>query len=492
MILLALLLIPFLTGALLLVARPHAQSRAIAMIASLVCLVIVLVQWWNYPGGELVLLDRDWIPDWGLRLKMGYDGIGLLMLVLTSLIFPFIIAAGAKEEQAEGSGAEGNRPALVNALLLFTQTFLFGVFLSQNAFLFYIFYELSLVPLFLYLLFWGGENRRAITMRFFIYTLFGGLALLFGIAYCVVQEPAHSADFSALHAMHLPVYVQHWLFWALFLAFAVKLPIFPFHSWQPDTYAMAPLQGTMVLGGVLLKMGLFGILRFVFPIVPEGVEFWRSAVIWMSIIGALYAAWIAFRQTDLKRLVAYSSLSHVGLLCAGLFAQNTYGVSGSLYQAFAHAVLVVSLLYIVGAVQRRTGTLDLGAMGGLKHATPKLAALFFLVMINAVALPLTQSFVGEWLMFNGLWQVQNGAWMAVAAVCTIILGAVYMLYAYQRVMLGPVNARLSTATDADIADHLFLVPLIAITLVLGFYPAPILHLLEGSVQQLLTNLTALN
>ncbi len=490
MILLALLLIPFFTGALLLVARPHGQSRAIAMVASLVCTVIVLVQWWNYPGGELTFLDRDWIPDWGLRLKMGYDGIGLLMLVLTSVMFPFIIAAGAKEES--------DRPALVNALLLFTQTFLFGVFLSQNAFLFYVFYELSLVPLFLYLLFWSptlgssGDRRavnvRAITMRFFIYTLFGGLALLFGIAYCVVQEPTHSADFSALHALHLPVDVQHWLFWALFLAFAVKLPIFPFHSWQPDTYTMAPLQGTMVLGGVLLKMGLFGVLRFVFPIVPEGVDFWRSTVIWLSIIGALYAAWIAFRQTDLKRLVAYSSLSHVGMLCAGLFAQNTYGVSGSLYQAFAHAVLVVSMLYIVGAVQRRTGTLDLGAMGGLKHAAPKLAALFFLVMINAVALPLTQSFVGEWLMFNGLWQVQNGAWMALAAVCTIILGAVYMLYAYQRVMLGPVNARLSTAADADTTDHLFLVPLIAISLVLGFYPAPILHLIKGSVQALLSSL----
>jgi NADH-quinone oxidoreductase subunit M len=198
MILLALLLIPFLTGALLLVARPHGQARAIAMIASLVCTVIVLVQWWNYPGGELTFLDRDWIPDWGLRLKMGYDGIGLLMLVLTSVMFPFIIAAGAKEEQ--------DRPALVNALLLFTQTFLFGVFLSQNAFLFYIFYELSLVPLFLYLLFWSptqgssGDRRavnvRAITMRFFTYTLFGGLALLFGIAYCVVQEPSHSTGCS--------------------------------------------------------------------------------------------------------------------------------------------------------------------------------------------------------------------------------------------------------------------------------------------------------
>ncbi|MBK9759991.1 MAG: NADH-quinone oxidoreductase subunit M [Flavobacteriales bacterium] len=478
MILIALLLIPFLTGTLLLVARP-AHSLVIALISAIACAVIV-VGLWLMPGSEVVTLEHSWIPQWGLNFKLGYDGIGLLMLLLTAVIFPFIIAAGAKETY--------ENPAVVNALLLFTQSALFGVFMSQNAFLFYIFYELSLLPLFFLLLFWGGANRRAITMRFFIYTLFGGLALLFGIAYCVVQEPSHSADFTALHALHLPYDVQVWLFWALFLAFAVKLPIFPFHSWQPDTYTMAPLQGTMTLGGVLLKMGLFGILRFVFPIVPEGVEFWRSTVIWMSIIGALYAGWIAFRQTDLKRLVAYSSLSHVGILCAGLFAWNTYGISGSLYQAFAHAVLVVSMLYIVGAVQRRAGTTDLSKMGGMKLQTPRLAALFFLVLINAVALPLTQSFVGEWLMFNGLWQLENGGWMALAAVLTIILGAVYMLYAFQRVMLGPEPRNESGVRllDADRDDHLFLVPLIAITLVLGFYPAPILHLLEAPVQQLLS------
>ena len=475
MILIALLLIPFLTGTVLLMARP-AHPRVIAMISAISCAVIVLALW-LMPGAEVAAFEHSWIPQWGLNFKLGYDGIGLLMLLLTAVIFPFIIAAGAKETY--------ENPALVNALLLFTQSFLFGVFMSQNALLFYIFYELSLLPLFFLLLFWGGVNRRAITMRFFIYTLFGGLALLFGIAYCVVQEPSHSADFTALHALRLPVDAQVWLFWALFLAFAVKLPIFPFHSWQPDTYTMAPLQGTMTLGGVLLKMGLFGILRFVFPIVPEGVEFWRSTVIWMSIIGALYAAWIAFRQTDLKRLVAYSSLSHVGILCAGLFAWNTYGISGSLYQAFAHAVLVVSMLYIVGAVQRRTGTTDLSKMGGMKLQTPRLAALFFLVLINAVALPLTQSFVGEWLMFNGLWQLENGGWMALAALCTIILGAVYMLYAFQRVMLGPENKSLH-AVDADNTDHMFLIPLIAISLVLGFYPAPILQLLEAPVQQLLS------
>ena len=487
MLLIALLLVPFLAAALLLVARPDDAARSIALLSSFITAALSIVLWVRYPGSSVTLLDLAWMPDWGLRFTVGYDGSGLLFLLLTAVIFPFIIGAGRRE------GAD--RPALVNALLLFTQSALFGVFMAQNAFLFYIFYELSLVPLFFLLLFWGSAvpgrlgSAKAVTMRFFIYTLLGGLALLFAIAYCVVQEPSHSADFNALHALRLPGDVQIWLFWALFLAFAVKLPIFPFHSWQPDTYTSAPLQGTMVLGGVLLKMGLFGILRFVLPIVPEGVEFWRSTVIWMALIGALYAGIIAFRQRDLKRLVAYSSLSHVGLLCAGLFAQNTYGISGSLYQAFAHAVLVVCMLYLVGAIQRRTGTTDLEAMGGLKHRAPRLAALFFLVMLNAVALPLTQSFVGEWLMFNGLWQ--RDGWMAFAAVTTIILGAVYMLYAYQRVMLGPENAKLPQAGDADQHDHLVLVPLIAVSLVLGVFPAPVLNLLDGSVQQMLSTFTAL-
>lgn len=478
--LLALILLPLFAATVLVALRPDRSARGIAMVSTLVCALLVIMEWLKFtPGSTVIAHQHDWLPSLGLRINFGYDGTGLLFLALTALVFPFIIGAGFKQPD--------DRPALFNALLLFTQSALFGVFSSQNAVLFYIFYELSLIPLFLLLLFWGGEGRRRVTMRFFIYTLLGGLALLFGIAYCVVQEPTHNGDFAALHALRLMPQDQTWLFWMLFLAFAIKLPIFPFHSWQPDTYATAPLQGTMTLAGVLLKMGLFGILRFVMPIVPEGVAFWRDTVIWLAIIGAIYAGWIAFRQSDLKRLVAYSSLSHVGLLCAGLFAWNSYGVSGALYQAFAHAVLVVGLLYIVGAVQQRTGTLDLGAMGGLKLQAPRLAALFFLVMINAVALPLTQSFVGEWLLFNGLWQ--RDGWMAFAAVTTIILGAVYMLFAYQRVMLGPENSALSIA-DADNKDHFFLVPLIAVSLVFGFYPAPILDLVDAPVQQLIVSLAA--
>ncbi|MBK7384056.1 MAG: NADH-quinone oxidoreductase subunit M [Flavobacteriales bacterium] len=472
-----LLLIPFLAATLLVVLRPTKHARSVALISSLATLVVVLMAWATYAGSPVVLADHDWVPAWGLRFVMGYDGVGLLMLILTAVVFPFII--GTKY------GEKLQHPSLVNALLLYTQTFLLGVFMAQNALLFYIFYELTLIPVFFLLLYWGGERRRAITIRFFIYTLLGGLSLLFGIIYCMSQGPTMNSDFSALAALNLPIGVQHWLFWVLFLAFAIKLPIFPFHSWQPDTYTMAPMQGTMVLAAVMLKMGLYGVIKLVFPIVPDGVAFWRETVIALSLIGAVYGGIIAFRQWDLKRLIAYSSLSHVGLICAGLFAWNSYGITGSLYQAFAHSILVLCTLYLCSALKERVGSSEMGAMGGLKVRTPRLAALFLLVLLNAVALPLTQSFIGEWLMFLGLWQVHS--WLAVVAVSTIVLGAIYMLYAYQRVMLGPDKWQLEMP-DASNRDHLFLVTLIAITLILGVYPAPILDLVDPSVQLLLSSL----
>lgn len=471
-----LLLIPFISALLLMVLRP-VQARAIALVSTLASLAVVLFAWLSYTGGTVIHYDLNWVNAWGLRFVVGYDGVGLLMLILTAVVFPFIVGAGY--------GQQHDRPATFNALLLFTQTFLFGVFLAQNALLFYINYELTLIPVFFLLLYWGGEDRRKITVRFFIYTLLGGLALLFGLVYLLIQSGGNG-DFVALNGLALPASTQVWLFWALFLAFAIKLPIFPFHSWQPETYYMAPLQGTMVLGAVMLKMGLYGVYKLVFPLVPSGVEYWQTTVIVLALIGALYGGIIAFRQSDFKRLVAFSSLSHVGLLCAGLFAWNAYGISGSLYQAFAHAILVVGMLYLVGAMQERMGSTDMSAMGGLKSSMPRLAALFLLVLVNAVALPLTQSFVGEWLMFAGLWQV--GGWLTFFAVSTIILGAIYMLYAYQRVMLGPDRPGLNVQ-DASVRDHLYLVPLIVVTLILGVYPSPILDLVDAPVLQLLSSLS---
>jgi NADH-quinone oxidoreductase subunit M len=481
MALLALLLIPLLTAMVLLVATPTRYARGIALFSSLVSLALTLWLWSNYQGIPVQALDVEWATAWGLRFTLGYDGVGLLMLLLTALVYPFIIGAGYGERL--------QHPSMINALLLFTQSFVMGVFTAQNLLLFYIFYELALLPVFFLLLYWGGERRRAITVRFFMYTLLGGLSLLFGAVYCLVQVEGFNGDLSALATLDLPYDTQVWLFWVLFLAFAIKLPIFPFHGWQPDTYTTAPVQGTMVLSAVMLKMGLYGTMRIVFPAVPLGVEHWRDTVIVLSLVGAIYAAIIAFRQSDLRRLIAYSSLSHVGVLCAGLFTCNRLGMTGSLYQAFAHAVLAIGMLYISGALKERVGSSEMAAMGGLKARVPRLAVLFMLVLVNAIGLPFTQSFVGEWLMFAGLWQVN--AWLSLAAVSTIVLGAIYMLYAYQRVMLGTDKWAIEM-NDVSLRDHLVLVPLVTLTFVLGVHPRPILDLVEGPVQVLLTSFPTLN
>lgn len=475
---LAIILLPLLAGLVLMVARPHVQARSIALLTSLLCLGLAIAMYAGYDrnSGMLIAYAHDWVPAWGMRIVFGFDGISLLMVLLTAIVFPFIVGAGWKQQLSN--------PSLVNALILFTQSSLFGVFLAQNAFLFYVFYELALVPVFFLLIYWGGERRRAITLKFFIYTVLGGLTLLFGLVYSYLQLPEpRSADISALQAVTIAPDVQRWLFWVLFIAFAIKMPMFPFHSWQPDTYTMAPLQGTMILGGVMLKMGLYGVVRFVLPIVPDGVAHWRDVVIALSLVGCLYAGWIAFRQRDLKRLVAWSSLSHVGLMCAALFVGNTAGITGSLYQTLAHAIIVVALLYLVGGLKERIGTTELAAMGGLKVKAPRLAALFLLVMLGSIALPLTQGFVGEWLMFNGLLEVSP--WWTFLGVISIVLGAIYMLYAYQRSMLGEDRWKMEIA-DADGIDHWVLVPLIAATFIIGVYPQPVLDLLDAPVQQLLT------
>ncbi len=481
MVLLALILIPFLAATWLLALRPAATTaRGLALTSTLASLALVFWLWYSWNGSMVIGISHDWVPAFGMRFVLGYGGISLLMLVLTGLLFPFIIGTGYKQPV-------GN-PAMVNALLLFSQAALFGVFLAQNAFLFYIFFELSLIPIFFLLLFWGGEHKRAITIRFFLYTLAGGLALLFSIAYCTLQTPLpHSADFTALAELHLPLSTQVWLFWTLFLAFAIKMPIFPFHSWQPETYVMAPTQGTMVLSAVMGKMGLYGIVVFLFAIVPQGVAHWQGWVIGLSLFGALYAAVIAFRQADFKRLTAYSSMSHFGLMCAALFTLNAYGISGTMYQALAHGVLMVCLFYIVGMMQLRVGSNELADMGGMKTKMPRFALLFMFVVGNAIALPLTQSFVGEWLMYNGLWQLDH--WTAFAGVMLIVLGAIYMLYVYQRVLLGP--DRTIDVADADGEEHFFLVPLIAIFMFIGVFPNVILHLVDGPVQLLLNSLTSL-
>ena len=469
MILLIILLIPFITGLLLLLVRNASTVKSVALVAALANLLITLSLFSVVSASSYSV---DWIDFLGTKFALGYDGISLIMLLLTNLLFPFIILAGFKREQQQTS--------VLYALILFTQSALIGVFLAQNAFLFYVFWELALIPVYFILLLWGGEGRRAITFKFFIYTLTGSLFLLFGIIYLYHLTPgAHTTDFSAFNQLKIPVQSQIWLFWILFVAFAIKMPLFPFHTWQPSTYTMAPTQGVMILAGVMTKMGVYGALRFLFPVIPQGVLYWQNTVIVLSLIGVIYASVIAFRQTNLKKLVAFSSMAHISLMVAAMFVLNYYALQGLLIQALSHGIIIVALFYLVSLLEERTGTLDMQQMGGMKLKAPNMAILLLLVVLGSIALPLTAGFVGEFLMITGLFE--QSVWFAVFGGMTMILGAIYMLYAYQRVMLGDLKAGFEKVTDVRALDYLILVPLILLIFGIGIYPQPIFNIVEASV-----------
>jgi NADH-quinone oxidoreductase subunit M len=472
MILLLLLLIPLVTGLCLLPVKNAKTVRTIALVASIANFLITLFLVFGTSTESYSLL---WINSMGITFSLSYDGISLIMILLTNLLFPFIILAGFNRNQ--------NQVSLLYFLILFTQLALNGVFLAQNGFLFYIFWELALIPVYFILLLWGGEERRTITLKFFIYTLTGSLFLLFGIIFLYQLTPGiHTTDFAVFNQLVIPEHTQIWLFWILFIAFAIKMPIFPFHTWQPKTYTMASTQGVMILAGVMTKMGIYGALRFLFPIVPAGVLFWQNTVIILCLIGVIYASTIAFRQKNLKKLIAFSSMAHISLMAAALFAVNFYASQGLIFQVITHGVIVVALFYLVAIVEDRTSTLELSKMGGLKLLTPNLSILMLIVFLGSIALPLTGGFVGEFLMIIGLFHVS--IWFAIFGGAAMILSAIYMLYAYQRIMLGDKNSAFQNITDIRTFDYLYLIPLIAIILALGIYPQPVLDIIGTSVKLL--------
>ena len=466
MILLIILLIPFLTGLSLLFFRNAGTARTVALISTVVNLLLTLSL---LTAVQSVSYSAPWINYLGIQFSLGYDGISMVMLLLTNLLFPFIVMAGFGRDQK-------NVPML-NCLILCAQAALIGVFLAQNAFLFYVFWELALIPVYFILLVWGGDDRKAITLKFFIYTLAGSLFLLFGIIYLYQLTPGtHTTDFAAFSQLHIPAGTQNWLFWILFIAFAIKMPIFPFHTWQPPTYKMASTQGVMILAGVMTKMGIYGALRFLFPVVPLGVLYWQNLVIILSLIGVVYASVIAYKHTNLKTMIAYSSMAHISLMAAAMFVLNTYAYQGLIFQVLSHGVTITALFYVACLVKEQTGTTEMPQLGGLKINAPNMAVLFLIVLLGSIALPLTAGFVGEFLMITGLFQ--QSIWFALFGGLTMILGAIYMLYAYQRVMLGDKKLAFAKATDLLVLDYWILIPLIVVILGLGIYPQPIFDIIK--------------
>lgn len=476
-----LLFLPIVAALLVLLFKNEAAKHA-ALLFSLVELGIVFYFLAGFVPDASVQygIDVPWITQMGIYFKAGIDGISIVMVLLTAVLVPLIILTTYKHEYKNAKA--------FYALILFMQAGLLTVFTALDGFLFYVGWEAALIPIYFICALWGGENRIRINIKFFIYTFAGSLFMLVGIIYLYLQTPGKVYDLHSFYDLSLSLTQQNWVFWAFFIAFAIKMPLFPFHTWQPDTYTEAPSAGTMLLSGIMLKMGIYGVIRWLIPNAPAGFLQWQNLVMILSVIGVVYASLIAFNQKDGKRLVAYSSIAHVGLIAAGIFAWTVQGVQGAMIQMLSHGINVVGMFFIWDIISRRLKTRDISQMGGVAKVAPNFSIAFLVIVLGTVALPLTNGFVGEFLLLKGVFNYN--IWFAAVAGLTIIFGAVYMLRMYKNVMQGETNEL--TAVFADIAgsEKLVLGVICVLIIGIGVYPQPILHLSEAAVTNLVNTVSA--
>ena len=474
MILVLLLIVPLLASLLLFTGKLGKHSKNFALAASLVIFALSLVSGFDFAfaAHKILSLDLDLERMMDIHIVLKLDGISLVMVALTTFIVPIIIASTDKKE---------NRTHNFYALILLMQMALIGVFTASEMILFYIFWELALIPIFFITAIWGGENKKKISVKFLIYTLVGSFAMLIAILYLYTLTPApHSFNFDSFYQLQLPYAVQVPVFLAFFLAFAIKIPLFPFHSWQAETYNVSPVQGSMLMAGIMLKMGLYGIVRFLLPICPDVVAGGSLIFLPLILFGVIYGAVIAINQPNLKKLIAFASLSHVGIIALGLLSNNQHGIEGGILQMFSHGVNVVGFFLCYYMIVKRTNSDKISDLGGIASAAPRFATIFFIIVLANVALPLTNSFVGEFLILLGLYQFNPI--IAIIAGLTIILGAVYMLKMYQRIMYGEKTAATENFSDLTVGEISLFVPIILLIFLIGISPSFILQVLEVAVK----------
>lgn len=476
---LALLLFPVLSGLFCLFAPKQAKNIAMgsSVISALFTAYVIFLFDINFRKGFLAnmqgIVEIPWLKNLNVDFFIGLDGISLLMVILTNFLMPLIVLSTWKKDIKQ--------QGLFYFLMLLMQTALIGVFVSLDAFLYYIFWELALIPIYFIVLLWGGENRIRITFKFFIYTLSGSLLMLAAIIalYLFSGNSFHIGDW---YSLRLDLNTQRWIFWAFFFAYAIKIPLLPFHSWQPDTYSTAPNAGAMLLSGIMLKMGIYSIMRWILPITTLAVDAYAGVAIILCIAGVIYGSWIAIGQKDFKRMVAWSSIAHVGLITAGLFTLSQVGFQGTLVQMIAHGVNVVGLFFVCEIFMSRMNTTQMDQLGGIRQLAPVFASVFMVITFASAALPLTNSFIGEFLLLNALYEADF--MYATLAGLTIILGAVYMLRGYKATMLGDAVHSAGFA-DLSTSEKLVFFPIVALIVVMGVYPQFIFNLTDESVKFLL-------
>lgn len=478
MYVLILLLFP-LAAALAVLISGNKLSKTIALIASFFHLAFTkYLYWFVIPNAESGLsYTAPWIPAMKASLSFQADGLSYIMVLLTNFLIPVIILATYNRTIKNS--------AVFYSLILAMQFALNGVFLAADGLLFYVFWELALLPVFFISWLWSDEPNKGIRnkaiFKFFIYTIAGSLFMLAGMI--MLYAKTNSFAINDWYNSSLTIGEQSVIFWLIFIAFAIKIPVFPFHTWQPETYRVAPTAGTMLLSGIMLKMGIYGIIRWLMPVVPGAFFQFTPIVIVLATIGIVYGSVIAIMQNNLKRLLAYSSFAHVGLIVAGIFSFSMAGLQGAIVQSFAHGVNVVALFFAADIIFNRLQTNEIDRMGGIRLLAPKFATGFMIAVLASVALPTTNAFIGEFLLLFGVYSYNTI--LSVFAGLTIILGAVYMLRMYQRVMLG--EERSNTASFADLTkSELLVFLLLGITIfICGLYPNFMLELINPVIENLM-------
>ncbi|MCK0138395.1 NADH-quinone oxidoreductase subunit M [Aliiroseovarius sp. F47248L] len=459
-----------------------------ATVATFLFSLLLLTGFDSADTGFQFVEEGSWIM--GLKYKMGVDGISVLFVMLTTFMMPLTIWAswGVKSRVKE---------YMIAFLLL--ETLMLGVFMALDLVLFYLFFEAGLIPMFLIIGIWGGKERIYAAFKFFLYTFLGSVLMLVAMVYMYVDAGStdiptlmshkFGSDSFSLLGIQIVGGAQTLLFLAFFASFAVKMPMWPVHTWLPDAHVQAPTAGSVVLAAILLKMGGYGFLRFSLPMFPVGADVMACFVLWLSAIAIVYTSLVALVQEDMKKLIAYSSVAHMGYVTAGIFSFNQQGVDGAIFQMLSHGFISGALFLCVGVIYDRMHTRDIDAYGGLVNRMPAYALIFMFFTMANVGLPGTSGFVGEFLTLVGIFQANT--WVALVATSGVILSAAYALYLYRRVVFGDlIKESLKSITDMDAREKMIFAPLVFMTLLLGVYPSLVTDLIGPSVEALLTNFHA--
>ena len=416
----------------------------------------------------------EWAKGYNIAYYLGIDGISLTMIMLTGLLMPICILASSHI-------TERVKEYMIAFLLM--EGIVIGIFASLDMVLFYLFFEAVLIPMFLIIGIWGGDNRVYAAFKFFLYTLIGSVLFLISMLYLYGEFGTTSIPELTEKAFYLPFNVQRWLWLGLFASFAVKVPMFPFHTWLPDAHVQAPTAGSVMLAGVLLKLGAYGFLRFSLPMLPEASHYFADFVYTLSLIAIVYTSMVALVQKDMKKLIAYSSVAHMGFVTLGIFTFNQQGLDGAVFQMISHGLVSGALFLCVGVVYDRMHTREIAKFGGLTNIMPRYALLFMIFTMGSVGLPTTSGFVGEFLTFMAVWQIDYLA--AFVATTGVIAGAVYMLVLYRNVMFGELKKGCAKMTDVNKTEFYSLAVLAALVVFFGIYPKPIFDVIKNPVERII-------